>query len=297
VSGGGWGAGPWGAGPWGAGGVTELELLDARAVRENVVRLFFNAAPLFTHVGDPNDAADPARYSVTAITTTTGRDGEACRPVLPVRADLALVPFSFGTQIDVTVDRPFSPWDARYIVAVNQLVAADGGALLAPGATSREFPSLYRMLRVQTLAAATPSRDVANPQTYQDQLDPLPQAGDPAALGVYPVGSDGDYAFDEGLANLRKRIFRRLITRPGAFLSLPTYGVGVPTYGKRLGAAAVRQQIAAESERQIGLEPDVRAVTVTLQTSPTEPSLTILLARVQTIGGQSVALQVPFSTV
>jgi hypothetical protein len=283
--------------PWGAGGVTDLELLDARAVRENVVRLFFNAAPLFTRLGTPNDAAEPARYSLTAVAGTFGRDGEESRAVLPVRADIADVPLSFGAQIDVTVDRPFSPWDARYIVAVNQLVAADGGALLLPGHTSRQFPGLYRILRVQTLSTTAPSRDIANPQTYQDQLDPLPQAGDPAALGVYPVGSDGDYAFDEGLANLRKRIFRRLITRPGAFVSLPGYGVGVPQYGKRLGTVAVRQQVAAESERQIGLEPDVRGVTVELVTSPTEPSLTILIARVATIRGQNVSLQVPFSTV
>lgn len=297
MSGGGWGAGPWGANQWGAGAVTALELRDARAVRENVVRLFFNTAPLFTYTDDPHDAASPLRYSVTPVPGTSGLDGEPTRNVDVVRSDLVLEALTFGTEIDVTVDRPFSPWDSRYIVAVNQLVAASGGALLAPGFTSREFPGLYRILRVPNVDAATPSRDVANPQTYQDQLDPLPQAGDPLALGVYPVGSDGDYAFDEGIANLRKRIFRRLITRPGAFLHLPTYGVGVPLYGKRLGTAAVRQQIAAEAERQIGLEPDVVAVRVTLASSPTEPSLTILRAQVQTTRGPSVDMQVPFSTV
>jgi hypothetical protein len=296
MGGGGWGAGPWGANQWGAGAVVDLELLDARAVRENVVRLFFNVAPLFTYTDDPHDAASPLRYSVTPVAGTSGLDGEPTRNVNVVRADLALVPLSFGTEIDVTVDRPFSPWDSRYIVAVNQLVTSSG-ALLAPGATSREFPGLYRILRVPNVDAATPSRDVANPQTYQDQLDPLPQAGDPAALGVYPVGSDGDYAFDEGIANLRKRIFRRLITRPGAFIHLPTYGVGVPLYGKRLGTTAVRQQIAAAAEQQIGLEPDVLSVKVTLSTSPTEPSLTILRAQVQTTRGPSVDMQVPFSTV
>lgn len=288
---GGWGASPWGAGEWGAGSTDELELVDALAVRENVVRLRFNTAPRYTRTHDANDAAVPARYAITPVAGSKGLDGEPARAVTPVRADVAPTPFSFGSIIDVTVDRPFSPWNALYTVAVNQLVSADGASLLAIGSTSRVFAGLYRGLRAQSLENALPSRDVANPQTYQDQLDPLPQAGDPDALGVFPIGSDGDYAFDEGVANLRKRVFRRLITRRGAFAHLPSYGVGVPTYGKRLGTAAVRQQIAAEAEQQIGLEPDVTRVKVTLLSDPSTPSLTVLTASIVTTTGQNTTLR------
>jgi len=289
---GGWGASPWGAGEWGASAVTALRLLAALAIRENVVRLTFNAAPSFTRTLSPSDASNVARYNITPVPGTFGRDDEPTRPVRPVLIEQAAIPFSFGAVLDVTVDRPFSPWASEYTVAVNQLETSDG-ALLDPAATSLVFPGLYRILRLQSLAAPLPSRDVANPQVVQDQVG-LVTAGDAFALGVIPINSDGDYAFDEGVANLRKRIIRRLLTAPGGFASLPNYGVGVASFGKKLGTAGIRQQLATESERQISLEPDVAAVKVKLFTDAKEPSITILDVRVRSNQGNDVVVQLPF---
>lgn len=290
----GWGFLPWGAGPWGFGGGAALQLLRAVAVRENVVRLEFSEAPQYTKLLTPNDAANPERFTITAVAGTSGLDGEPVRAVRPVGVERARIAGSLGSVLDVTTDRPFSPWNSEYIIAANQLVGA-GGGLLDPAKTSARFAGVYRQLRTPSVADPVPSRDFANPQSYQAQLDPLPQAGDPLALGVIPIGSDGDYAFDEGVSQIKKRIFRRLLTKPGSFPAIPEYGVGVGTYGKMLAVAGVRQKLAAEAERQIGLEPDVTAVKVSVISDAKNPSVTIFRIRVRVAGSQgAVNLDVPF---
>jgi len=293
----GWGMLPWGAGPWGSGSGVALQLQRALAVRENVVRLFFNEAPLFTRLLTPTDASNPERYTITAIAGSSGRDGQPTRDVRAVLVEQAAIPESFGSVLDVTVDRPFSPWGAMYIVACNQLVTTSGN-LLDPNKSSASFAGVYRELRQASLADPVPSRDFANPSTYTAQLDPLPQAGDPLALGVIPVGSDGDYAFDHGIPQIKKRIFRRLLTRKGAFPTLPEYGIGVPSYGKHLSIAGVRQQLAAEAERQIGQEPDVEAVKVQVVTDKKNPNVTVFQIKVRIAGTQgNVAFEIPFAPV
>lgn len=49
----------------------------------------------------------------------------------------------------------------------------------------------------------------------------------------YSVTSAGDYLLVSGLKNLREAIYRRLITRPGEYKHVPSYGVGLLTYLKK----------------------------------------------------------------
>jgi len=293
----GWGSLPWGAGPWGAGGGAELAIVGVLAVRENVARIFFNVAPLFNRLLSPNDASNPKRFRFVAQALPLGNDGEPARAVLPVRVDRPKIANSLGTILDVTLDRPMSPWPARYLVSVNQLVSADG-SLLAVGGTSMMMEAVYRTLRPQSTSDPSPSRDIANPQTYSAQLDPLPQAGDPLALGVIPIDASGDYAFDQGITQLKKRIFRRLLTPRGSFLALPEYGVGIGLYGKQLSVEAVRQQICEEAQKQIAQEPDVAAVRVTALTDLTNPAVTIFRIKVRVSGSQGITqFDIPFAPV
>ena len=292
----GWGSLPWGAGQWGAG-ADDLGLVSVLAVRENVARLTFTTAPLFDRMLTPNDASNPKRFQFTAQASPLGNDGEPVRSVLPVRVDRPHLAGALGRVLDVTLDRPMSPWPAVYIVAVNQLVGASGG-LLTPGQTSMAYQAVYRTLRAQSTSDPTPSRDIANPQTYSAQLDPLPQAGDPLALGVIPIDASGDYAFDQGTSQLKKRIFRRLLTPRGAFLSLPTYGVGIPTFGKRLATEAVRQQICEDAMAQLRQEQGVAAVRVTALSDPANPAVTIFRIRVRESGSQGTTqFDIPFAPV
>lgn len=295
----GWGSGPWGAGPWGAGaGVGAFGIVQAVAIRENVVRVTFTETPLFDAILTANDASNPARFTITPVAGTFGMDELPTRPVNPVRVEVAAVELSFGAVLDVTVDRPFSPTPSQYIIAANGLVSTSG-ALLDPSASSAQFTGLYRAMRVQSATAPIPSRDMANPQTYSGLVnagssDPY----DADQLGTFPIDATGDYAFDDGLAQVKKRIIRRLMTRPGTFPSAPEYGVGIPSYGKQLGSLAIRQRIAAEAQKQISAEPEVADASINLVTDPANPNVTILRIRVRLNGsGGSTQFDVPFAPV
>lgn len=283
----GWGAAPWGAGEWGAGG-DDLQLVQAVAIRENMVRLTFNTAPRFTGVLDPHDASNPERYQVVAISDA--------REVEVVHVEQAAVDGAVGAIIDITLDRSMTGYPEEYRVAVNQLTTMDG-ALLDVNFTSYTFPALYRYVQPPARDLKLPSRDIANPQTLQAMLDPLPDVSF-NVLGSIPVNADGDYAFDDGITNLKKRIYRRLLTSKGKFAALPDYGVGVPGKLKKLGTAAVRLQLAAEAEKQIAQEPDVLGVKVRVENDQSTPGLTRFKIRVRAkFSDAPIDVDIPFAPV
>jgi hypothetical protein len=265
----GWGAGGWGKTPWG-GDPDEapfLCLVYALAIRENVVRLFFSESIYWTQHGDPDDGSGIEHYIVAA-------EGGTGIDALPVRPDSAiaveLVAGSGNTQVDVTVDRPFSPFGTTYRATVNGLRSATG-KLLGVGQNSFVFDGLQKGLPVPVPDLAVPTRDIANPQTRSALFDPLPDASTLTnlGLGTYKVDSQGDIAFDEGLVSYKKRVLRRLMTRKDAFVHLPGYGVGTRDTVKKLGRPAVRDALAADAEEQIKLEPETVDVRVTVESTPT----------------------------
>jgi len=287
----GWGSGGWGDSPWGSGD-TELRLLRALAVRENTVRLTFSEPPLFNGILDAHDASNPDRYNFVPVAGTFGSDGLPTRPVFS--ASVVEVGGG-GAQLDVTLDRLMSPYPAAYIVSVNGLVTSESELLLAVGSTSTTFFGVHRFVQPPATDTAIPSRDVANPQT-QAALIGLP-TGSATVLGTIPVDDSGDYAFDDGLTNLKKRIYRRLMTGAGRFGHLPAYGVGVPSRVKRLNSAAVRQMVVAEAEKQISEEPDVQSVRVSIVNDPSAPSIVRFRIRVRAKFSQApFDVDIPFST-
>lgn len=293
-----WGAGPWGAAPWGGAPFANLELLDAQPLAENVVRLRFSEAPLFNGLLTPNDASNPVRFQVVPDPDSRGSDGQPPRPVTPVLVTVAPVEGSQGSYLDLTLDRPMSPFPGRYTVSCTLLRAASSGAPLAPGATSSVFDGLAVPPPSPLLQDAATVGDFANPQT----VDALTTTGylppeSALLLGTFPVDGTGDYGLDQGLRSYKKRIVRRLTTMQGAFahLAQSRYGVGVPGVVKQLARPGVRENFAAEAEAQIRLEPETRAVRVTVVVDESRPDVTNLVVRAQTHAGQSVAMNVPFS--
>ena len=287
-----WGSGAgWGATGWGGGGAGDaLQLLAALAVRENVVRLYFSEPPKFTSLLDPSDAFNPSRYSIVPIDGTFGADERPTRAVTPAAAAQVVAAGAAGTQIDVTVDRPFSPYPSRYRVSANQLVTAAGGALLDPLYTSTVFDGVYRGMPAITPALTYTRRDIANPQVLAAAL----LTGDSGyALATFVVDETGDYATDQGETSYRKRVFRRLTTRRGRFAHLPNYGLGVVAASKQLARPGVREALAADAEAQIRLEPETRDVKVTLVQDPSTPDVTYLRVRAQTLTGEAMNFDVP----
>lgn len=265
----GWGAGAWGESAWGVA-EEDLALVSARAVRENVVRLTFTTAPLFTGLENSQDAARLDHYSVTTV-GGVGLDGEPVRPVLPVLVEVVA---DEGSSLDVTVDRPFTAYAAVYRVSATGLMSVDGANLL-PGQSRTFFGMRAGSAPVGSAETVVAGRDLANPQVARDLLNVAPE--DPtASLGTYRIGPDGDYAADRPFASYRKRCVRRVTTRLGGFAHLARYGAGANGHVKRQATARERQLLAEQAEQQIRFEPETLSVTVTVEPGP---SATILRVR------------------
>jgi len=292
----GFGSGPWGAIPWGDGGAGSIQLLAALAVRENVVRLTFDQAIYLSHLLDRFDASAPSHYVLSPDPTSVGADGTPARAVMAVTADFARdgtgALLGGDSIIDIVLDRPMTPWPARYLIQVVDLLSADFLNVITT--TIIGFDAVYKQLSPPTLEVAVPTRDIANPQTRQALLDPVPDPNDPLNLGTFVVDDTGDLAFDEGLTSLKKRILRRLVTSPGRFAHLPGYGVGIPDHGKRLAQAAVIAQLSASAEAQIALEPEVAKVKVRPVLDVNNPGLVRFRILVRTKTGAAQRLDVPF---
>jgi hypothetical protein len=289
----GWGE-AFGATSWGDDTINAVALVAAEPVAENVVRLVFNVAPMFSFLQDLHDGSRRARYAVDPVGGTFGADDRPTRAVIVrevrQRTDLDVT----GRTVDIVLDRPFSPFPSQYVVTANNLVAALDGSPMDVTHASIGFYGLQRVTIAPDPERVVPSRDFANPQTLAQLLDATGNA-DPTGLGTHPVDQTGDYATDEGIQNLKKRVFRRLITAKGAFLHAKGYGVGVAAEAKKLNSPGTRDLLASEAERQIGLEPDVRKVKVKVILDPSNPGMVRFLILIKTIQGIGVKFEAPFS--
>lgn len=79
----------------------------------------------------------------------------------------------------------------------------------------------------------------------------------------YRLTAAGDLALHGADESLRKRIMRRLQTRPGAFAHLPGYGLVAGV--KRLGRSGELQRLANAAADQARQEPDVEAAAASIE--------------------------------
>jgi hypothetical protein len=271
---GGFGNGVWGNCPWGNCYYPTLNLVSALAIAENVIQVTFNAPIYWSGILDADDGSIPAKYLVTPIAGGVGLDGSPVRPVNVV--GVSIDPLSAAqnvTVVDITLDRPMTPFPAEYSVTLSGIWSADQTQIINPAANGYYVPAAFKMVVPPALGEVAPVRDFANPQTLSGALDPLPVPQNPLNLGVFGVDDTGDYAFDQGLTSYKKRILRRLFTVPNAFIFLPGYGVGLGAHGKKLARPALLQQLASSAESQISLEPETESVTVQALSDLSNPGL------------------------
>lgn len=109
--------------------------------------------------------------------------------------------------------------------------------------------------------------------------------------GRYALTAKGDYQTITGEENLRRSIWRRLITNPGEYKLDPSYGVGVPAFVKKgltnNNLSKLRHRITDNLSR----DPRIEKI-LELTLTPAETSLTIVL-RIQA-KGKAVTFQ-PFT--
>jgi len=256
----GWGSGSWGLSPWGSG-VDPPRLLSAFAIRENCVRLTFDAPIFYNRTLSPRDGSRRQLYGIVPVASTASYDGETARPVIVGRVDAA---GGGGALLDLWLDRPLTGYPARYLASAAGVYGASGLPIDA-SAASATFDGVRagKPRRSATDGSLVIGADIALPQTEAAAL--LARASG-ALLGSYAVDATGDFAFDAGIQSLIKRILRRLFAQPGAFAHLgPTYGMGLGSQVKQLATPTRRGAIAKEAGRQAGLEPEVAEAAATIR--------------------------------
>ncbi len=274
---GGWGGGGFGGGLSGWGGAGGgLTIVGAAAIAENAVLVQFSTAVYYSGLLDTQDASIAALWTATPVAGTSGYDGNASRAVSVVTvAPLAVAGGGQDfTSLVLLLDRPMTPYPSEYVVGVSAVWSADLSTELT-NAQSAPFFGVYKQLNQPQVEVPSPGRDFANPQTAGGAQSPGSNISRPVQqlLGTLGYSDDNDYAVDKGDAGLRKRLTRRTFCKKSGFAFLPGYGVGITTYGKALGKASTRDQLAAECEAQYVQEPEVASATVAVRPDPTNPNL------------------------
>lgn len=253
--------------PMGGGGA--LHVLRARAIEGQTVRVTFSAEPKHRSAAALDDATNPANY-VFVIMNGTGVVPVCVGVKRTISVFPALGVYHAGeVALDVQVDRPL----------VNELTyRVTARAILAMSEDPLGFPYAADFIGAVRRTALSPPRRKLG---YAD-FDNSPFSGS------YRVDDAGDIAWHTGIASLRKRVYRRLVTPKGSFAFLPGYGVGL-SMKKPLGLNLL-QALKVDINQQIRQEPEVADVASTLQQN--NLGFLILSLQVQTKQGEVVDLEV-----
>lgn len=243
----GWGLGTWGGtsgGSWGLGFAANLEIVDARTVAMNIVRVTFNQQPLLS--AGVGGALNPNTWELVRTTTNEILPVVAVKQVAPEKVDLLLLTRGV-TDFNVTyqLDAP------TLLDTLGSPATVTTASFLGLGAN---VPDRARVDRRET--------DIANP--------PFPQSGIPNTIQTLP---GGDYAKETGRPLFTKLILRRMATRRGEFAHLPTYGLGLQPKEliRPFELPRIRREIQTELER----EANVRTATANLTWRPDQGILSI----------------------
>jgi hypothetical protein len=146
------------------------------------------------------------------------------------------------------------PASVTHRVGASALKDVAGNPITAP--RNVDFLGLLDASRtsVQTQLASHNSsvRDIANPQAQSSEW----------FGGTLQLTAAGDYKLESGAAMVRKLIFRRLMSAPGDFFHLPSYGIGLRV--KEPIPAANLGNLKTKIEQQVMREPELESVRVSL---------------------------------
>lgn len=265
-------ANPGGAGsesfgdPMGGGG--PIQVVRARAIQGQLVRVVFNQEPVHVSAAGLNDALNPANYLFDVLA------GQATSPLAMAVESTMVVPTTLAVgDGGATDERGFDVHTDRaliigitYAVTVHNVEAASGGALGSP--FTAPFPGVVRLR-----ASAPPQRRLDLTDLQNSPFD-----------GALVVDDSGDLAAEGGAAGLRKRLLRRAATTKNAFAHLPGYGAGLVL--KRNAGPAELASIRSDLRAQALQEPEVSDAKVTI--SQLTPGVVVVSIVAQTKKGAIV---------
>jgi hypothetical protein len=246
---------------WGGGSSASAVFSFAKVAAANnrAIDVTFTLAPrVVTPIG-ASDALNLANWSVVDVMTGVASTVLAIASVGPLTVRLTLM-------------APMNRAHDYVVTASPALVSAVGYAITTPRTGTIVGMAQRRAQQSRTLV------DVRNPQT------------DAPNGGALVITSAGDYATEDGLAMLKKLVYRRLTTAVGAFYHLPGYGFGIdlsiPYPSSKL------YTLKSAIEQEVRQEPEINRADATLTISP-DGVLTVSIAATLVRNNQAVALQYP----
>lgn len=231
--GGGWAAVPFGAG-FGGGPYVRLALVSSR----NAIDVEFSGALSAVDSTIATDALNPANWSLAAVTLG------ATVPFVQTVESL-----DGGATIRVIFDADLDDGATYEITVAPTVLDTSGAAVIAPLSADVIVPTLGFVSVLDSL-----------PRELRTDIKST--AGAKAVGGTPRYDETGDLANESGRDYLKKRILRRVSSMRGSFFHLPNYGAG-----KRLKTIITPAWLSgyqADVKAQVLLEPDVRAVVVTV---------------------------------
>lgn len=251
----GFGVSPFGVSPFGVGLTSGLRVVSAKAVSLNSVAVTFSAKPRGVDPVSSDDVLNPANWSLVVLSPPTAIVRLAQYVTIDASEFVATVFFD-GVLT----------YGARYQIVVSETVKDElAEEFIEPTGRIAAFDALGAPQRFTTAQEEASFLDLANPfvSRYAGAKD--------RKLGTFAATSSGALELDSGLANLAKRCFRRLLTRKGAFLHLPDYGLNLPI--KTLIRPADLRKLQQSALIQLKQELGVVSAQVSLQQSPENPGV------------------------
>lgn len=241
------GWGKWYGYVWGGSGglVSPFELLRARAVGGNVVRVTFNAPP---KLDDPISIDDAARVLNWTLSRLDKTQKLTILTVRPVAGD--------PNSIELIIAERWTSKAAEY-----RLEAA-GTILDLTLQKALQQPAQADFLGTQEFLQRRSERqerlfDLFNSQTEPDLIN-----------GGLEVSTDGDYQLESGIQLLKKLIIRRIVSAEDDFLHLAGTGYGFGAQEKELQLPTALASQQRRLKLQIDREPNVVQSSVSITARP-----------------------------
>lgn len=250
-----------GPGFFGGGGF--LQIVRARSIKGQVVRVVFSEEPLAVSAAGVSDALNPSNYTFSVLTGQAGQPLSVGVDPNPIPGPAASVMAGeFG--MDVHVDRPLAV-GISYRVTGSNIQSKTGGGQGAP-----YYADFVGMVLTQHIVP--PVRNTDNIDIKNDPFE-----------GRFILTSSGDLSNQGGLDSLRKRILRRLYTPTNSFAFLPGYGLGLRL--KEVASIGQLQALKVDATSQVRKEPEVVSADVSLMQDASAPEVVQVQIRVTTNTG------------